>query len=167
MQQTSKELHGVDLDEWTYLGFTTLKYKKPEKMKSYVLFFSAKGDEDYGLRHYIHVGEDAENMKNHEFLVINAELWKAGEYEFAAVIETEPSLWLIEKMQELNGLTWDWEFGWISIGDDPHGEDEKYARAVEEQKKPKKNPRDFKVLTFAKKKVEPENATDGQDISEE
>lgn len=160
MEDVTKELHGVDLEKWTYLGYTKIKQKHPTKISSYIFYFSERANEEHGKRMYVHVGKNSKDMKDHVFLLINSELWKIGEYEFAATVETEPSNWLIEWMQEVNGITWVWDEGWVA-----YEEEDKYEQAVEEQKmKPKdKKARDFKVLSF-KKKDEPKSDSDGQDI---
>lgn len=165
MEDNGNELHGVDLSKWTYLGYTTMIFEKENK-EGWVFFFAEKDNEEEGSRCWSVIGPTDLNFEFHPFIQLGVKLWVIGEYDLYQFIHV-PSKWMYEYMAD-SGFAFNMKKKtWVLVGEDV---DEKYERALREQRKPKKNNTiDTKILTFPKKDVKKndDGSDNGQGVSEE
>lgn len=148
----NKFLHGVDLDVWRYLGFCILRMD--EEDECYVFFFARKGQEEYGDRHYICIGDGYDRIKYTQYMILDIPLWKIGEGDFKWIVDN-PSDWLLGYMEEL-GMEFDYdELMWVQI----NPELQKYNQELKKQK------RKPLVLVSSNRSVDNES-NNGQDIPE-
>lgn len=125
-------MYGLSLDEWTYLGYSEIKFVNEAKettSRSFLFFFSERKNEENGKRIYVHAGSSAEYMKDHTFILTVAEIWMDSKTNLIRPIITRPSEWLEEEMQK-EGYSWCNE----SKGFIPSST-AKYNNAFKEQKK--------------------------------
>jgi hypothetical protein len=107
--------HGVDLNEWNYLGSSPIKYgTQPFE----VYYFMKKGDD---VRKYVVKGSDKSSIKfvseNHRYISHTCELWRISELEIYTPIYA-PSNWLKDHLFQTNGWKWDTTKKWWVLATD-------------------------------------------------
>lgn len=134
-----KWFHGVDLDEWNYIGATkitvatnTLEWGEQQTGSATVFFFSKIDDDDN--RKYViidHHDRSGRNYKTHPFVIGQADPWRIGETDLYMPVLDRPSRYLKELMFSTFGVVWgvltptqNW---WIK------NEDAMYKAATEKQ----------------------------------
>lgn len=134
-------LHGVNLDEWTYLGRSTISftyYDSKHQDNANVFMFCKK--DDTSTRKFVVVSGSnymTEKFMTHPWIVETASLWQAGERDIYHPIHSEPSNWLKDYMLEQHKCVWSTEKKWWDTNDTAKYES---ARKTQAKKKPKEEP---------------------------
>lgn len=144
--ENARRLHGVNLDEWRYLGRTVISYVDhgTDDINSSATVFAFCGINDMDDRHFIVKPHSKySDFSYHTWVLEHANLWEIGERRLWEIIGAEPSQWLCEYMDEQFGEVWSQEAKWwIKKGTQP-------------KKKPKlelvKDDNNVVKLDFAKK----------------
>jgi len=131
-------LHGVNLNEFHYLGMTKLSIENREGNKVYgrVYFFVHKETQ---VRKYIVKGTSqwlTEQFEQHQWVIVEGELWAAGEREIYQSVYDEPSRYLKSHMMELGSWVWGVDKKWWVVA----SQDAKYAAATTQQKTKEEKP---------------------------
>jgi len=145
VEDNRKMFFGHDLNEWNYLGRTTLSLTLDGKgaSSSDVFFFCAKGDMDD--RSYYIVKESL--YEKHSWITGLAEPWRAGFKDVYLPIKDDPSPFLKQYMLEKYRAKWNEDDKWWKITDDS-----KYEAAKKEQEEKKEvDNSEEKVVKFPKK----------------
>ena len=120
-----------DLNEWNYLGRTSISYTRDGMIDSStdIFFFCAK--DDTNVRSYHVVKEKM--FETHDWITRLAEPWRVGFKDLYSVIFDEPSPFLEEYMLRNHKHKWDNESNCWKISDTS-----KYEAAQKEQSEKKK-----------------------------
>lgn len=114
--------HGVDLTQWHYVGYTRIQYQDEMGTRlasAFVYGFVNKNN--FQTRQYKIVnGEHGYRFDQHDWVSLNAELWKIGERDLWRIAENEPSQWLVSYMKNTQNKEWDYTtLMWFDITDVP------------------------------------------------
>lgn len=139
-EDETPRLHGVNLNEWRYLGRSKIAFTYSDANHSdeaHLFFFC--GINDLDKRKYIIVPDSTtsyirQRFESHPWVTNTAELWKVNESNLYQVIHTEPSKWLREKMLEEYKCVWSNEKNWWITDENAKYESAKRTQA---KKKPK------------------------------
>lgn len=125
-------LHGYNLKEWNYLGYTEISIAYSDagyKEVCQVFFFMDKEDED--VRQYVLKSKALhKDFKNHAWVTRNADLWAAAEIEWYQPISDNPSRYTRARILEEFNSVWSNEKKWWVSNDAA-----KYEAAKQKQKK--------------------------------
>lgn len=136
-------LHGVNLNEWRYVGRSIIKFTYTDAKHSddATVFFFCRVN-DLAKRNYVIVADGVssymrERFASHPWVTNTAELWKANERDLYQAIHSEPSIWLKERMLEEHQCVWSNEKSWWVSDDAAKYES---AKKTQTKKKPKEEP---------------------------
>lgn len=107
-------LHGINLNDFHYLGLTQIFYVNEHSVKTNasIFFFVHKTT---SLRKFVlksPAGYWKTIFENHDWVTTEAELWAANERDLYQIIRSEPSNYLEEYMLEKYDSVWDMESKW-------------------------------------------------------
>lgn len=132
-------LHGFDMREWNYLGYSEISYTydadKNSRYSANVYFFSLKTDDkvrNYTIRH--HHTSTALNFGNHIWVTSVADPWKANQTPWYDPIKTWTSKYTRDRMLLDFDCVWDEKNNWWIRAT----EQEKYNESMKKQRKTKK-----------------------------
>lgn len=114
----AKNLHGVNLNEWNYLGRSKIKFvysNSDAAEEAGVYLFCKVGD--IHKRKYVIKPNDAgkymcDKFQNHPWISELADLWIIGEKDLYEPVKDEPSKFLKEYMKEHHDSVWSTEELW-------------------------------------------------------
>ena len=121
-----RALHGFDLDQWHFLGRTTIQYSNSSNVvysEADVFFFLNKTTAE--RRYVIPAGK---SWDHHNMVLGSIQLWSIGELGLITVIH-KPSQWLKQHVWDTRQYVWSEEQGWWVRGNAAQ-----YQAAVEAQK---------------------------------
>lgn len=131
-------LHGFDLREWNYLGYSEIFYtfdNYPDtKYAANVFFFILKNDDkvrQYTIRHH-HKNSNFE-FHNHMWINTIAAPWRANQVSWWDPIRSCPSKHTKDRMLLDHDCVWDQNTNWWIRAT----EAEKYNASMKKQRKPK------------------------------
>lgn len=132
-------LHGYDLREWDYLGYSDIFYRynnnPTDKYSANVFFFMLKNNDK--VRHYVvrhHHHSSAFNFNIHEWVTTVADIWRANQTPWYDPVRTLPSKYLKDRMLLDHDSVWDQDKSWWIRAT----EQEQYNASMTKQRKPKK-----------------------------
>lgn len=138
---TAPRLHGVNLNQWHFLGRTKISFtfKNTNKLDDELNVFLFCHKDDYNKRHYTLVSQSKfqlERFQHHQWITNTAELWKANQKNLYSVVYDEPSSFLCNYMLEKYQAVWDDKKNWWV-----QNEQSKYESAQKKQNNRKKTAR--------------------------
>lgn len=111
--EVTRELYGVPLGAWVYLGYSVAKWTDPKDSNIInstcdIHFFHNTLTEE---RKYVLVGEKyrIELFKHHTFVQRACELWRIKEFPIYEIIKDHPSEWLKEFMSKEFDTPYYWD----------------------------------------------------------
>jgi hypothetical protein len=106
-------LHGYDLDEWDYLGFSRIQFQSEGKVtyEAIVHFFVDQSNRD--IREYHIESNVADYFYENHTWITKCHLWAALQIGETTVVETWPSPYL-RGVKAVEGFTWSDDKGWVA-----------------------------------------------------
>lgn len=115
LAEAAPRLHGVNLNDWRYLGRTVISYvdHDTKAISASATVFSFCAHEDTNQRHFVVIPHSKyTDFDTHTWVSEHAALWQIGERELWETIGAEPSRWLREYMLEKHDMLWSSDDSW-------------------------------------------------------
>lgn len=115
LSENAPRLHGVNLDDWRYLGRTEVSYVDDRKVATAkATLFAFCGTDDTDDRHFIVMPHQPHvSFDRHTFVMEHAALWVIGERKLWEIVGDEPSQWLHDHMWERFNAVWSDKAKWV------------------------------------------------------